>query len=228
MTVGFWILAMLLAVLTPVYAQTPSAEELYRDAAAANQRGDFARAIALYEQLLKLQPDSAELRTNFGVVLAHAGRYAEAVAQYQEALNRAPNNPIIQLNLALAWYKQADFSKAASELEKVRKLQYENRQALYLLADCYLRLEKNKEAVALLEPVYEANPADRAVTYALGMALISDGQVQKGSAVIDRFLRDGNSPEADLLVGAAQLAAGEYQKASASLRKAMERNPQLP
>src|ERR1051326_6335319 len=78
------------------FAQAPSPDALYRDALAASERGDLGRAISLYKQLVELQPDSVEARTNLGVVLAHAGHYDEAVAQYQEALKRAPKNPVIE------------------------------------------------------------------------------------------------------------------------------------
>src|SRR6266568_496028 len=140
--VGF--LALFLLAEQVAFAQTPSPDALYRDAVAASERGDLARSIALYKQLVELQPDSAEARTNLGVVLAQAGNYDEAVAQYQQALKRAPKNFIIQLNLALAWYKQGNFEEAAAELERLHHVQPENRQSLYLLADCYLRIGKNQ------------------------------------------------------------------------------------
>src|SRR5437763_2170523 len=63
-------LALVLSVAQTTFAQTPSPNALYHDAAAASERGDSLRAIALYKQLIELQPDSAEARTNLGVVLA--------------------------------------------------------------------------------------------------------------------------------------------------------------
>ena len=222
------LLALFLSAGQVAVAQTLSPDALYRDAAAASERGDLAQAIALYKQLVELQPDSAEARTNLGVVLAHAGNYDEAILQYKEALRRAPKNPVIQLNLALAWYKQANFDEAAAELERLRQVHPENRQSLYLLADCYLRMGKNHETITLLEPDYEHASDDRAVDYALGMALIADGQKQKGAAVIDRILKDGSTAESDLLIGAVQLSAGDHRAASITLRRALGRNPKLP
>ena len=210
------------------HAQTKSPAELYREAAAANERGDLQRAITLYVQLIKLQPESVEARTNFGVVLAHAGRYSDALAQYEQALKHAPDNPIVLLNVALAWYKQGDLEKAAAELVHLRKIQPENRQSLYLLADSYLRLGRYQDVVSLLSPIYQQSPDDAAVDYALGMALISSGQAAKGATVIDRILRNGSSAVTDMLLGAVQLAAGDHRTAAVTLRKALERDPALP
>src|ERR1035437_7847706 len=183
---------------------TQSAETLFKEADAAYEGGDFEQAIRLYEKFLKLQPDSIGVRANLGAALAHAGRYDDAVFQYKEALKRDPENPGVLLNLALAWYKQAAFDKSATEFEHLRGKDPGNRKSLYLLADCYLRLGRNHDAIALLHPVYAAGPEDRAVEFALGMALLRDGQIQKAESLIDRVLKTGSSAEMDLLLGAAQ------------------------
>ena len=58
--------------------------------------------------------------------------------------------------------------------------------------------------------------------------MIRDGQIQRGQVVIDRILSHGDSAEANLLLGASQLAAREHKEALATLRKAIGLNPQLP
>ncbi len=208
--------------------QARSPQALNRDADAAYERGDVQQAIRLYEELLKAQPDSVEARTNLGVALAHIGRYGDAVVQYNEALKRAPDNPSVLLDFALAWYKQAVFDKAAAALEHLRTKHPENRQSLYLLSDCYLRLGRDRDAVALLQPVFDADPHDRAVNFALGMALIDTGQIHKGEAIIDEVAKTANQSEVDLLMGAAQLAARDSKTAVITIHKALVAAPDLP
>jgi Flp pilus assembly protein TadD len=209
-------------------SEVRSHESLYRDADAAYDRGDMRQAIHLYEELIKIEPDSAAARTNLGIALARVGRYRDAVAQYEEALKRSPNSQVVRLNLALAWYKQAEFDRAAAELELVRATDKENRQSLYLLADCYLRLGRNHDAEILLQPVYDAGPDDRAVDFALGTALIRDGKIQQGRAIIDRVLNEGNRSEVQLLLGAAQLAANDSKNAVITIHRALDTSPDLP
>jgi predicted Zn-dependent protease len=174
------LLAVLVLSATPAVQSEQSPEQLYKDATAAYDRGDVTRAISLYEQLLKLQPNSVAVRSELGVALVHQGRYSEAVEQYREALRREPENATVRLNLALAWYKQAAFDKAAVELESLRVKQPKNPQSLHLLADCYLRLGRNAEVITLLQPVREISPNDLAVAYALGTALIREKQILAG------------------------------------------------
>src|SRR5256885_225608 len=77
-----------------------SADQLYNEALAADQKGDFARAALLYEEVIKVQPDSIPARTNLGAVLVQLGRFQEAIAQYEEAIKRDPKNSIVHLDLA--------------------------------------------------------------------------------------------------------------------------------
>ncbi|HVN21693.1 MAG TPA: tetratricopeptide repeat protein [Dongiaceae bacterium] len=208
-------------------AAQQSPEELYNAASSAYDRGEVARAISLYEQFLRIRPDSAAARSELGIALVHEGRYAEGIAQYQEALRLDPENSAARLDVAIAWYKQGEFEKAARELETLRRKHSEDRQSLYLLSDCYLRLGRNADVVALLEPSYEVNPEDLALDYALGTALIRQGQIAQSERVIDHILKKGDSAEANLLMGAAQFERGDYKSASTSLRSALNVNPNI-
>ena len=132
------------------------------------------------------------------------------------------------LDLAPAFYRQADFSQARGQLDTLHKLDPANQQALYLLGDCDLRLGKFQDAIAFVEPAYDAHSDDPTLEYVLSWALIQDGQTQKGAALIYRFLRNRNPAMAGLLMGAAQEAAGDHKAAAATIQKALELNPDLP
>jgi tetratricopeptide (TPR) repeat protein len=222
--------AITVALLGPVRldCQEASPQALYDQAGQALDAGNTAQAIKLYEELLQKAPDSIAARINLGAALAQQGRYDEAMQQYRKVLLHEPRNETALLNLGLALYKQSDFTKARGEFDELHKLRPANQQAFYLLADCDLRLGRLKDAIALVEPAYEAHPDDPALEYIFGTALIQDGQTQKGAAVIDRIMRSGNSAAASVLMGAAQFAAGDYKTAAATLKNALDLNPNIP
>jgi tetratricopeptide (TPR) repeat protein len=222
--------AIAVAFLGPAHlnCQEASPQALYDQAGQALDAGNTAQAIKLYEELLQKAPDSIAARINLGAALAQQGRYDEAMQQYRKVLSSDPRNETALLNLGLAFYKQGDFTKARDEFDELHKLRPANQQAFYLLADCDLRLGRLKDAIALVEPACEAHADDPALEYILGTALIQDGQTQKGAVVIDRIMRNGNPAVANVLVGAAQFAAGNYKTAAATLKKALDMNPDLP
>jgi len=224
------ILAIAVGIFIPssIDCQAPSAQALYEQAGKALDAGNTTKAIELYQELLRQAPDSIEARTNLGVALAQEGHFGEAAQQYRQVLSRDPQNEMTLLNLGLAIYKQGDFGEARNQFEKVHRLSPGNQQAFYLLADCDLRLGKLPDVIALVQPAYDAHPDDPALEYILGTALIQDGQTQKGAAVIDRIMRNGNSAVAGVLIGASQYAAGDYNTAAATLQKALDQNPEIP
>jgi tetratricopeptide (TPR) repeat protein len=71
-------------------------------AIASHQAGRLGEAIALYEQILALQPNFAEVHNNRGLALAELDRPEEAVASYARAAAIKPDNPETLCNWGLA------------------------------------------------------------------------------------------------------------------------------
>ena len=82
--------------------------------------------------------------------------------------------------------------------------------------------------IDLLSPLEPQSPDDKALIYLLGTALIRDEQTARGQVLVDRILRDGDSAEARLLMGATKMSVHDFAGALADLKKAVELNPQLP
>jgi tetratricopeptide (TPR) repeat protein len=58
--------------------------------------------------------------------------------------------------------------------------------------------------------------------------LIRDGQPGRGQVLVDRILREGDSAEARLLMGATKMTVQDFAGALQDLKKAVELNPALP
>jgi tetratricopeptide (TPR) repeat protein len=226
--------ALVLLTATLLGAARLTAEALPEEAAAAlaravrlHQAGDLEGAVTAYRESLRLGP-TAEAGSNLGAALAALGRYQEAIEAYGGALAMAPRDGRIRYNLALAHYKSADLPRAAEELEVLHASEPGDVRATLLLADCRLQLGEHAAVEALLRPLATAWPDDRAVTYMLGMALVRNGKVQEGQRLVDRLLKEGDSAEAQYLVGSAAFMAGDYPQAVERFSRALEKNAKLP
>jgi tetratricopeptide (TPR) repeat protein len=192
-----------------------------------HQAGDLEGAITAYRESLRLGP-TAEAGSNLGAALAALGRYQEAIEAYRGALALAPLDGRIRYNLALAYYKSADLPRAAEELEALHAKQPGDVRATLLLADCRLQLGEPAAVEALLRPLAATRPDDRAVAYMLGMALVRNGKVQEGQRLVETLLKDGDSAEAQYLVGSAAFMAGDYPQAVERFSSALQKNAKLP
>ena len=226
---GAWLLfAFLTLAAAPALAQQPSAEEQFRRAVELHQAGKLEEAIPAYEAYVREYPDHVEARSNLGAAYARLGNSAKAIENYERALGLAPDNAAIRFNLGLAYHRMGQLRRAADELSRVLAAQSDNRNALLLLGDIYLRLGENQKVISLLSPHENQASGDRAFLYLLGTALIRDNQLQRGQAMVDRILREGESAEAHLLLGNAQMMAREFRSALAEFARAVELNPKLP
>ncbi len=205
-----------------------TAEDAFARAAQLQQSGDLDAAIRAYRDFLGVHPQSIEALSNLGAVYARLGRNEEAIEQYKRALEVESHNTAICFNMGLAYYKSVQIPEAAAEFAKVVAAQPENKNATLLLADCYLRMGKNKKVIELLSPLQAADGTDRAFLYLLGTALIRDHQPEKGQVLVDMILHDGDSAEAHLLLGTAALMAHHPDNALKQFTRAIELNPKLP
>lgn len=206
-------------------AQSP--QEILKNAVAAQQSGHLDEAIRGYRLLLKTYPNIAELRSNLGAALAAEGNYSEAITEYQRSL-AIKANPQVLFNLGLAHYKASDLTNAVEVLKKVRAQEPSNLQVVTVLADCYLRLGRNKDVIDLLTALQQADPNNAAFNYMLGTALVRNGDIGKGQIIIDKILRNGNSAEAQLLMGTTKYMASDFAGARTDFEKAIALNPNLP
>lgn len=209
-------------------AQTAAPEQLFRDAVAAQQRGDDATAIRKYQELLKLRPDVVEARANLGAALAREGRFDEAIEQYRAALAKEASSVPLRMNLALAYYKKGSYQEAAGEIEKVRRSAPGDARVATLLADCYVHLNREADAVEVLKPVEAAHPDDLGMAWILGSALIRTGKLREGLNLVDKVARGGSSAEAYLLAGQTALKLNEFERARDYADAALRLNPKLP
>jgi tetratricopeptide (TPR) repeat protein len=222
---------VLLLGIVNLPAQTPpprNPQQLVEDAIQKQQSGDLQGAVGEYREFLKLHPEATPIHSNLGAALAGLGRFEEAINEYKIALKQSPKFPGARLNLALAYYKMGRLAAATAQLEKVHAEDPANHQAILLLGDCYLRMEQNKNVIRLLAPEEKKSPDDLAIAYMLGTAYIRDGQAESGQVLVDRILRNGDSPEAHLMMGSAKMGIQDFAGARDEFSKAVALNPNLP
>ncbi len=193
-----------------------------------HQSGDVEGAIREYQALLAVRPDWIDCRSNLGAAYARLGRYQDAIEQYSKALLVQQDNLAIRFNLGLAYYKALMIPEAGREFSTVLNGQPSNKSALLLLADCRIRMGEYRKAIDLLSPHEQEWVDDHGFDYLLGTALLRVNEIRRAQFCIDRIMSGGETAEAALLMGTAQLMAFDYPKAVKEFEHAIQLNPRLP
>jgi Flp pilus assembly protein TadD len=130
------------------------------------QAGRHQDAIAAYERLLALQPDSARGHAAYGVVLHEIGRVEEARAHYRRALDLDPT-PSAWSNLGTLDFFEGRYADAVGAYEKAIAMRPKDATYHNNLGDARTALRRRTEAASaygtaleLLEQQLATNPRD--------------------------------------------------------------------
>ena len=174
--------------------------------------GRFSEAIEQYRAALHVQPDAANVETDYGNALARSGRLPEAIAHYQAALRVLPDSPIAHNDLAnalaatpggmpeaIAEYRTAlrlkpDYEEARNNLAQVQangaEMQYN--RGVDLAKD-----GKPEAAIPFFEEALRLKPEYVDAHNNLGVVLAGAGRVPEAISHFEAALRiDPHSADA--------------------------------
>jgi tetratricopeptide (TPR) repeat protein len=209
-------------------APTVNVDELLSSGIAAQQRHDYATAIADYRKLLAAQPGMAEARANLGAALADAGQYDAAIEEDTHALATAPDKIAVRQNLALAYYKKGDMEHAREQFEMVHAARPLDISAAVLLGYVYIKEGKEAESIALLTPLETGHENNMDLEFVLASGMIQSGKIAEGLPRMEKVARATHSADAYVIAGSTRLQRREFHEARADLDAAVTLDPSIP
>jgi tetratricopeptide (TPR) repeat protein len=162
---------VVLCVLTlGMAAQAQDLTALSAQGKAALRDEQFGQAEKIYEQVIKLDPRSAEAHSNLGLALYMLGAYPHAITELHEAIELNSHLDRSQVLLALSYFNTGEFDHAIPILEKVYKTMKGDPVVAAHLGLAYLRQEKDDEALVVLSHWVELEPNSADALYFKGKA----------------------------------------------------------
>ncbi|MCC7263636.1 MAG: tetratricopeptide repeat protein [Candidatus Latescibacteria bacterium] len=137
-----------------------NAQSYYWLARAQQLRQDHAGAIAAWEQAIALQPGDPEMLMSLALEYGSAGQYPRARQCLEQAARLAPQNPNILGNLGALYLKVGLLAQAEAPLRQAVSLAPAMPSWRYNLALVLAGQQRTAEALALCEPLLQANPSD--------------------------------------------------------------------
>lgn len=184
----------------------------------------------IFEEILKLTPEDAQVHLAFVQFLLSRGRWEEANAQLKIASRIMPENFEALRMYGQLLLKMNDFAEAAENLERALALlgkgNSEERLELQLqLARAYRELKHLDKARQLLEEVLEADPKETQAQRDLG-SLALEQEDYPGAIQALQAARENTPPEdraeLDVLLGRAYMGLGDLDQAEQLLQVALE------
>jgi Flp pilus assembly protein TadD len=212
-------------------AKSPDDEvSLYNLAAALSGQGKFAAAAALYEQELKLEPNSARTLTALGAALEGAGQLDKAENRYRSAIAAASpadsSGCDARFDLAQLSLRRNDFPTAENESRALLSTCPEDAESRSALGAALLGEGKIEDATHEFHRALELDAKTVAALYNLGAMAADAGQPDQAVTLLEAAVSGlPASPDAHEKLAVAYAQSGRLPDALAQLRIAARLAP---
>lgn len=236
MTAAARLAALALSIVAAAVGQSPEISEYARDLRRADallSRGDFSGVIETLEPWSTRLPDRPEARHFLGLAHYRLRNFTDAIEHLTAALEReepqsAPWKQTVEI-LGVAYFFDGRWQEAAPLLEQASGWKPHDSELLYTLAMTYVRSGRGNQARIPFSQIFQVDPGGPQA-FALTAELLSqESRIDDAEALLmkARALQP-DLPGIDFALGAIELRRGDYAKASALLRRDLERFPRQP
>ena len=185
--------------------------------------GNFSRAILLYRDISRSQPQDPAIRVNLGLALHSAGRYSDALDQFQFVLHVSPDNSTALLFSGIDLLKLDQPATAIQHLSRFLAHDSRNSIALLELGNAFQKAGRFDDAKEVFLKLSESDPNNPKYWDGLGKSYWS-------LAKHEFDLIDASAPfsaEWYSLLARSALQQGDYNRAFQLYREALSRSPNL-
>lgn len=141
-----------------------------------NREGIYPRALLHAEAAVRLRPENASYRANYGIVLAEHGRFREAIDAFNRALSRDPTLIYAHLERGAAWLSLDDTERARADWQAARKIDGKLVWPIWYEATGHFVEGRFAEAAAAFDRVAAAEPGFAAARLWSRLSQARDGR----------------------------------------------------
>src|SRR5688572_30546249 len=195
--------------------------DLYRS------KGEYGKAVPQYEAMTRLDPYTPANHYKLGIAYQFLRRLEDAAASYLRALKLDPKDANTNMNLGLVYLALGQVDDAVRYTEKATLLDPESPAAFSNLG---VALESARE-YARAETAYrrslDLDPLQQQTLLNLGLNLIQQNKGADAVSIMERVLKNDDSPLTHKRYGDALARAGRYEEAVKQYQLAVERDPRF-
>jgi len=200
---------------------------------ALEAKGETDQAIAVFQDLARLQPKQGGHLTCLGATLKTRGRTQEAkaaleagVAAARAAIRLKPDLPGAHHTLGFALYTQGNLDEAIAAYREALRIKPDQPKAHYNLGNALRDQNKLDEAIAAYREALRIKPDYPGAHNNLGLVLKEQGKLDEAIAEFRTALRfKPDDHVAHINLGSALLTQGKPDEAIAEVREAVRLKP---
>ncbi len=186
-------------LLSPSWAANPSPEEICNDEADGFLlNGEWEKAIALHQEIVKKSPDLALAHYHFGIAYGQIERYDEEISEYRKAISLGLKKADLYYNLGIVLGESVhDYPGAIAAFKEATKLKPTDAEFHYNLGFAYLLNKEEGPAEKEFRETLRIEPKHLQARISLGSLYADRKEFAKAQREWEEILRiDPSNPEA--------------------------------
>ncbi|MFQ5744433.1 MAG: tetratricopeptide repeat protein [Acidobacteriota bacterium] len=173
---------------TGVSAANVKDPQLFKEGNQLYEQGDYASAIARWQEFMTANPDLSQVNVNVGNAYREMGKTEEAKAAYKKVLSADANNAAALYNLAEILVSQGNADEALPYFERVLESSPDDPAIYYNVAEVYFSKGVTDRAIEYYQGALKVDPEYVPAHKQIGFAYINIGDTTQAIAAFEKFL----------------------------------------
>jgi len=150
---------------------------------------EFDRAIADYDQTIKLKPDLAVAYTIRGNVYYFKGEYDRAIADYNQTIKLKPDDADVYQLRGFTYFVKGEYDRAIADYDQIVKLKPEDADAYSFRGWNYYLKGEYDRAIADYDEAFKLKPNDADTYYNRAITYADKGEFGRAIADYDQLIK---------------------------------------
>jgi tetratricopeptide (TPR) repeat protein len=193
---------------------------------AYDSKGGHNRAIADYDEAIRLDPKNAKAYYNRGASYYDKGELDRAITDYGEAIRLDPKHADTYVNRGLAYDRKGEHDRAIADYDEAIRLGPKDAPTYYNRGLAYYRKGEHDRAIADYDEAIRLDPKDADTYVNRGVAYDSKGEFDRAITEFGEAIRlDAKKAKAYYNRGVAYVSKGELDRAITEFGEAIRLDP---
>ena len=172
--------------------RSASAQQVFNDAQALQNTGDWEGASALYGSALEIDPNYAQAHVNLIVVYGQLARHDEVAEHYRRAVSLNPSIAEAHYNYGVSRHLAADYQEAVAAFRQALAINSQDANAHNNLANALEQSQQDAEAAKHYQLAVNHDPSHPQANYHLGRRLAERGRYREALPLLHKALERDN------------------------------------